>query len=954
MFTHLHNHSDGSTPISHDGLGKVETLVSTAKSKGFNALALTDHGNLLNTPSFIHAAKLNDIKPIVGLEAYVEHSGVGGFHLTLLADGNEGFNTLVNLNNIAQNNYVKRRPTFKLTDFEKHNQGLIVLTGCPASPLQELDYPEAKSIGLMLKGIFGSRLFAEMMFVGMDSQLERAVKLANDLKLKMVVTNDSHFPNAEDAKAHEILTSMHGGYDYPSEYLFLAKLDELEQRVKCIAPNYQQHFIEGAKNAYLIGQKIKQVTFDKQLSLPKIDNVDQIIYDLMLSGSVKRFGVNVNNPEIQQRLNYEYEIIKKLGFCAYFYILNDMVSYAKSIGVKVGAGRGSGAGSLILYVLGITDVNPLEYDLKFERFINEKRLDFPDVDIDYDSKGRYAVIEYAKERWHGIPVATYSRYSSASLVNDLAKYFNIPREDVEEVKKLGFDDKGNVTDVYEKFMSDKPDFDDCYNKINGQIRHIGVHAGGIVITDKNIPMIRTKVDKNGEGGQIVSSWTEGLHSKELSEMGIVKFDILGITNLDVLAELEVKHGQPIPPTDNHPIFELFCTGDTLGIFQFQTDSFTNYTKQVQPSKFVDLAAINALCRPGALGGVANHYVEYKKNGQRLLHPLIDSILAETYGVIAYQEQFMSIYAKVCDLDFGDADIARKTITKKPKGFNAEWQAKFDKLTKTFMDGCKNKGIDEKLGKMIWHEIEAHGNYSFNKTHAIAYSMIAWQLAYYKYYYRADFYAASLNAVEDKDKIKFNLFDVIKSGIEIVAPDVNTSTDQYVSDGTKIYMPLTAIKGISDAGYDAILTNKPYHSYSDFVNRVPKKKVNKRGKKALYAIGAMQTLDGDYTLLDIDAIEQKTIGEIQHEYLGFTLPLPSFFEAVKQAQSKGLVAGIITEVEEKETKVKKRKYVRYHLYPNKTVRSYRVLDLPLGKEVQFVCKHDEYGYEMLSVTNLEYN
>lgn len=948
QFTHLHNHSDGSTPISGDGLGTVENLVKAAKAKGFEALALTDHGSLLNTPSFIHAANYHGIKPISGLEGYVEENGET-FHLTILADGNEGFNSLTQLNNIAQNNYKHNRPNFKLTDLAKWNQGLIVLTGCISSPLQELDYSDAKQIGLFLKGVFGSRLFAEMMFVGLDQHIERAIKLAEDLKLKIVVTNDCHFPNEGDSKAHSVLTSMHKGYDYPSDYLFLANLSQLEARVNAIAPNHKAYLEIGAKNAYLIGKKIKPVIFDNKLSLPIIKDVDFILYNLIEDG-IKKRGF-VGNSEVFQRVNYEFKIISEMGFSSYFYILNDMVNYARSIGVKVGAGRGSGAGSLILYCLGITDINPLEFDLKFERFINPKRLDFPDVDIDYDSKGRNAVIEYAKQRWAGIPIATYSRYSPKSLINDLAKYFQISREDTENVKNFGFDDNDNPTKVYEDFVKDKPDFDECYSKIVNQIRHIGKHAGGIIITDKVVPMIKTA---NKNNPQLVASWTEGLHAKEFSSMGIVKFDILGISSLDVLAALEAKHGVAPYPTDDSPVFDLFCNGDTLGIFQFAgSDGIVEFTKRIKPRKFIDLVAINALWRPGAMQGAAPHYQQFKENGQRKLHPLIDPILAETYGVICYQEQFMSIYAAVTDGDLGDADIARKILVKgQGKQNDPEWKAKLTELESKFLDGCQNKAIPKKTANLIWKEIQSHSGYSFNKSHAVAYTMLSWQLAWLKYHFRADFYAASLSV--DEEKSQDYLFDVIKAGIEVVSPDINTSTDEYVSDGKRIYMPLTAIKGISDAAYDAILIQKPYTSYMDFINKVPKKKVNKRGKKALFALGAFKDFTDDFKVLDIDEIQQKTLSEIQAEYLGFALPTQEFFKAVAKAQTKGLIAGVITKIEEKETKIRHRKYVRYHLYPStRPVRSYRVLDLPIGKQVQFKVNTNDYGHEMISVTELEY-
>lgn len=949
-FTHLHVHSDGSTFISHDGLGTVSRLVKAAKEKGFQSLALTDHGNLSNVPSFMSACKLNGIKPILGLESYIEYQSET-FHLTLLANDSEGFNTLTELNNIAQNNWINKRPNFNLTDFEKHNKSIYVLTGCPTSPLQKTDYNDALDIGVYLKGLFNDRLFAEIMFTGYGEPdtLERSIKLSNKLKIPLITTNDVHFPYENDASAHRALSNMltDGKMDYPSDYLFMATEQELNQRFKTLAPEYIKYFNKGVRNAEKLANILKPASFDNTLKLPKIENPDLKLNELIARGLSKRFNdgdLNTFGDEVQARLDYEYQIIKSMGFSPYFIILDDMVSYAKSINVKIGAGRGSGAGSLILYVLGITDINPLEYDLKFERFINPKRLDFPDVDIDYDSEGRYKVIEYAKQRWNGIPVATYSRYSADSLHNDLAKYFKIDKKTRDEIK-----DQGLNGDAYKKYIETNPLYDECYHAIHNQIRHAGKHAGGIVITDKNIPTIRLS------SGDVVASWTEGLHDKELSEMGIVKFDILGISSLDVIAELEKKHGKAPKPQDNSPVFELFQKGDTLGIFQFTQQGITKFTKEIQPTKFLELVAINAVWRPGAMQAAGIHYPEYKKNGQRLLHPFIDDILEETYGVIVYQEQFMSIYARVTGKDFGDADLARKILVKaQGKENDLVYQKKIQDLGNEIIQGCLKNEISEDVANTIWSEIKTHSGYSFNKSHAVSYTMLAWQLAYYKYYYRADFYAASLNANDSKSEEY--LFDVIKSGIEVVAPDINKSTDKYVSDGNKIYMPLTAIKGISDSSYNAILINRPYNDVSEFVEKVPKRKINKAVKGKLYGLGCFSTIcTDDSVVCDILGIDksQKSITEIQKECFGFVLPTPKFFKAVAKAEKQGKVAGVIKKIEEKKTK-NDNVYWRYYLYPSGIVRSWNKPRWENeGDEVAITVKDNGYGNELVKLEELDY-
>lgn len=944
-FTHLHNHSDGSTPVSHDGLGTVHRLVKAAKEKGFKSLALTDHGNLINVPSLLHACDLNDIKAITGLEAYVEHENQP-FHLTILADGNEGFDTLVNLNNLAQNNWSGKRPKIKLTDFEKNNKGIIVLTGCPNSPLQKNDWNEARKIGLYLKNIFGARLFAELMFVGFEDSLERSVKLAKDLKLPLVLTNDCHFPYKEDAKAHEIITLMHGGYDYDSSKLFLATREELEQRVKEIAPEYLSYFEQGANNAYGISEKLRTIKFDNTLSLPKIENPDERLKELVSNGISFRSqnGFEIT-PETKERIDYEFQTISEMGFSPYFVILSDIVNYARSINVRVGNGRGSGSGSLLLYLMGITEINPLKYDLKFERFINKKRLDWPDVDVDYSTSGRSKIIEYAKSRWGGLPVATYSRYSADSLINDLAKYFTLPKDETKKLKESGFTEDGSLTDYYYEFAAKNPEFDDCYQRMNGQIRHIGKHAGGIVITDKNIPTIRIN-DEN-----VIASWTEGLHSHELEKVGVVKFDILGVTSYDILEILESKFGKCPEPVDSSEVFKVFQTGDTLGIFQFTKRPITQYTMEIQPNKFMDLVAITSLWRPGPMQGAAPNYKEYKKNGQRKLHPLIDDILEETYGVITYQEQFMSIYAKVTDGDLGDADLARKILVKgQGQANNPEWQKKLQTLADKFLTGCKNKGIDDSTANLIWSEIKTHSGYSFNKSHAVAYTLLSYQLAYFKYHHRAEFYAAALSV--DDSKSEEYLYDVIRSGITVVRPDINLSSDHYTSDGTKIYQPLIAIKGLGEKAQQEIIRNRPYTTYSD-LNNLPKRKVNIGHKEALFAVGCLNNLKGDVNELGLRTYEFGDKEEIQQKYFDFALPTPEYFKAIDKAEKQGMIAGRITKIEEKLTKVNNKKYWRYYLDSGKSLRSWFWLGFKVGSEVKLKYKDSDYGMEINKGYYLDY-
>lgn len=911
-FAHLHVHSEFSMI---DGLGTIPRLVHAAAEKNFQTLGLTDHGSLAGVPNFIAACKANAIKPVIGMEAYVEKDGKT-FHLTLLADGNEGFRTLTELNNIGQRGEYSK-PAFPLSLLSKYNKNLYVLTGCPASPMQTLDWPDARQIALELKGIFQERLFAEMMFVSDSHAWERAAKLARDLKLHPVVTNDVHFPYQKDAAVHEILVQLKAAFSYNSKLLYLASSADLTKRAFEMAPEMVKYVDAGIHNAYLLGQRIASPVFSSKPTLPYIANADNDLINKVASGLSRYL---LDNPGLDshiysERMRYELDIIKEMDFSTYFVILEDIINFAKSSGVRVGPGRGSGAGSLVLFLLGCTEIDPLLYGLKFERFLNPKRKEMPDVDTDFDSDGRELVIKYAQSRWGGLPVATYSRYSDKVLTADLCRYFRVPRDISEKAS-----DEGPNGDTFAQIAKMNPSFQDAYTAMKEQVRHIGQHPGGIIITDQLVPLTRT-ADK-----EPVTAWAEG-HDKELSGVGIVKLDLLGITALSVLKTLETKFGRRADlPVDDAPEFELFQRGDTLGIFQFSgSDGIIEFTKKVHPTKFLDLVAINALYRPGALdSGATNHYPEWRKS-PRSFHPFIDDILAETFGVICYQEQFMEIFARMVSGDLGDADDARKVIVKSDPG-NPAWEVKMSKLRTRFFDGGEANEIPLATVSTIWNEITTWARYGFNKSHSVAYSQLAWEMAWWKYHYAADFYAAMLSV--DPGNAQRYMFDIVSKGIEIVPPDVNKSTKDYESDGKKIFLPISSIKFLGDVGVQAIMNARPFASTTDFMSRVPKKSVNTRARLGLWELGSFKSVSGDRK--DLQITDKKYADEIQKqiELLGFFIPTTDFAKAIENAEKRGFLAGVVEEIEDRESSYGK--YKVYRIIPRGTCWS---RDFPQIKEGQ---------------------
>lgn len=926
---HLHLH----TEASRDGLGTIERLVAAAAQKGIDTLAVTDHGSLAAAITFTKTCHEYGIRPLIGYEAYVTLPGdQERYHLTLLADGNTGFNTLVHLNNLGQGGDDAKRPSFPLFALKEHHDGLVVLTGCPASPFQALPWGDAKDLAMQVKGWLGANFMAEVMLVAQaNPPWERAAKLAKDLHLAPVLTNDAHFPYAEDAPVHKILSKFRMGFEYESANLFLASADELRQRALAIAPNYRGLIEAGIKNANALGDRLATVQFDATPKLPHIPNADSELWSMTLGKLVDlqhefpgAFGV-----DYEKRLSEELAIIKDMGFSSYFLILADIVRYARSVDCRVGPGRGSGAGSLAVFLLGITEIDPIQYGLSFDRFLNRKRKEMPDIDTDFEAERRDLVIEYAKTRWGAIPVATYSRWTYKSLIHDLCRLWRIPR-DVDDAAA----DAGPDSAEFDRLMTRAPGMREAFEAMSDQIRHIGQHAAGVVIVDATMPVPLERT----ASGSLVAGWVEGEH-RELTVAGIVKFDLLGLTALSVLRRLEEKYDKRAPePVDNAPEFELFRRGDLLGIFQFAgSQGILEFTKKVAPVNFNDLVAINALYRPGALdSGAAQHYPEWKHKPRKFGYPLVDEILAETFGVICFQEQFMEIFAALQGApkgDLSDADLARKVLSKARPG-QLEWEEKYAKLHAEFQDGCAANGIDDKTTHALWEEINAHTRYSFNKSHSVAYSHVAWEMAWWKYHYPVDFYAATLTV--DTANWQNVLFDVVARGIEVVPPHVNESTNEFVSDGHRIYLPLSVVKFLGEAGQRVIMTERPFKDAQDFMDRIPKRSCNGRARLGLFELGAFAHLTGnDPVTLDVKTLPWPSAKERQEEYMGLFLPDVTFLKAIADAEAQGYKAGLVSEVEDRESRFGA--YTVYKFLPQGAFWQRGGTKLKIGQEVKMTVK-----------------
>lgn len=912
-FTHLHVHTDASLK---DGMTPVWNLVGAAKEKGFKALAMTDHGTLANAIAFSIECERAGIKPILGLEAYVNVDGEVG-HMTLLADGARGFKNLIKLNNLGHASE-GRHPAFTIDQLVENNEDIVLLSGCVSSPLNKLPYKDALRLQARLMGAFGPRFFQEIMFVADTDTWSRPLQLSSETGARLVVTNDVHFPRRTDAPIHSLLTLMKAGFEYNSAELWLKQFDAIFER-GTRAGISREVLVDAMNRSTAIAKKLRVTHLKGTPKLPKIDDADARLRGLV---ATRTLSIGLPKDErYEKRLEYELDIITKMNFSAYFLILADIIESARNMGVYVGPGRGSGAGSLVLYTLGITKIDPIAYDLSFERFLNPEREGMPDVDIDFDSENRDKVLEYAATKWHASPIATYVRYSHKTLVHDLAKTLRLPR-DLERAAA----DNGEDSDEFRALCDTDEKFEHAYGILLNQIRHKGKHAGGVIITEQSVPLERT-------GGKLVASWTEGLHN-ELSYVGIVKFDLLGLSALSTLRRLEGRFGRAAgSPKKHDPVFDLFRNGDLAGIFQFSgSDGIRKLTVKLQPSTFEDLVAINALYRPGALDvGATDAYPGWKKN-PRKIHPSVDPILKSTYGAVVYQEQVMAIFSAMTGGSLGEADLARRIIVK-AKPDDPEWVAKMDGLQTKFVSGAITHGFTPEHAEKFWHELAAHSRYSFNRAHAVAYARISWELAWWKYHHPVEFYSEMLNT--DSAQAQTYIVNAVEHGIAVVPPHVNVSSLEYEPADGKIFMPLSSVKYLSSTAAQAILTARTkgsFVSFEDFMERVPKKLVRSNARQGLFKLEAFQGLSGSPTalkikdyILSIASDSQRT--EDQLAYLGLIVPTKRHLEIIRTETVRGNVCGIVAQKKKKESRYGQ--YIVYYLSPTGVFWLRSEIEYPLG-------------------------
>ncbi len=881
QFIHLHLHSQYSLL---DGAIRFEELFALAKQYKMPAVALTDHGNMFGAIEFYRKAIKKGIKPIIGCEIYVApksrfekktgNATEGFHHITLLARNKTGYYNLIKLVSLAHLEGFYYKPRIDKELLRQYNEGLIALSGCLkgeiATLLDKGDEHEAERVALEYSEIFDrDRFFLEVMDNGMENQgaiNEKLYDMADKLSLPLVATNDCHYLRREDARAHEVLLCIQTGKTINDTDRMRFSTDQFYFR----SPEEMKSLFAGREepitNTMLIADQCNlELKFGEyhfpRFAVPPGESLDSYLENLAKEGLEKRLSemgmgdgrIARGHEEYLTRLGKELETIKSMGFSGYFLIVSDFINYAKKKGIPVGPGRGSAAGSLVAYSLGITDLDPLRYGLLFERFLNPERINMPDVDVDFCMKGRDEVIRYVTEKYGNDNVAqiiTFGKMQAKAVIRDVGRALDMPYNEVDRIAKL-IPNTLNITldqaQLQEPKLRELMESDErvrslmtTAKSLEGLVRHASTHAAGVVISNK--PLMEYLPLYRGQNGEIITQYAMG----DVEKIGLIKFDFLGLKTLTVLDKaVELINRNGGREIDIHHLdlgdkktFELLGSGATTGIFQLESSGMKELLVKLKPESFDDIIALVALHRPGPLGsGMVDDFIK-RKHGNVPIHfeiPQMEEILRETYGVIVYQEQVMKIADSLANFSLGDADVLRRAMGKKdPK--------EMEKQKENFLEGARSKGIDSHKAESVFDLMAKFAEYGFNKSHSAAYALIAYQTAYLKVHYRLEFMAALLTCeMENTDKIVKYISECHDMGIEILPPDVNESFRDFTVIGNKIRFGLAAVKNVGGGAVDSIISerekNGPFKDIFDFCQRADPRKVNKRVLESLIKCGA---------------------------------------------------------------------------------------------------------------------
>jgi len=875
-FTHLHVHSHYSLL---DGLPKIDELLDYVKELGMDSVALTDHGSIYGAVEFYKKAKDRGIKPIIGAEMYMAYEGMGQkrpniddkkYHLVLLVKNEEGYKNLVKLLTKSYLEGFYYKPRIDEALLAEHSQGLIGLSACLAGKIPALilskKMDEAEKVAKTYQDIFGKENFYLDIQYHHNSQEQKTVNkglvlLSKKLDIPLVATNDVHYLRKEDADAQDILMLINTGADPNDPERLTLKADDFSMR----SPEEMIKDFEDLPEAIENTKKVADLcNFQFELGkvqLPKFHvpsgkSPDDYLEELCALGLKKRFGEN-QEKQILDRLNYELGIIKQTGFASYFLIVQDFVNWAKENRIVVGPGRGSVGGSLVAYLLNITNVDPLKYNLLFERFLNPERISLPDIDLDFTDRRRDEVINYVAQKYGRDRVAqiiTFGTMASRAVVRDVGRALNYTYTYCDHLAKmipfgLTLDETlKKVPEFHSLYENDEQarKLIDFAKKLEGVARHASTHACGVVISDTPLDNIVPLQHPTQNDDAIVTQYE--MHSIE--DLGLLKMDFLGLKNLtiieDTLARIYKVQGisldiEKIPEGDKKT-YRLLQKGETIGVFQLESDGMRRYLKQLKPTEFEDIIAMVALYRPGPMQFIPDYIAgKNKKRAVDYLHPKLKPILENTYGIPLYQEQIMKIAQILAGFTLAEADVLRKAIGKKIRKLLMSQKEKF-------IEGCKKNEVGEDIAQKIWYWIEPFASYSFNRSHAAAYAMITYQTAYLKALFPAEFMAALLTSERaDIDRISILIEECKKVGLEVLPPDINESFTFFgvVPKKNQIRFGLSAIKNVGLNIVEVIVEERkargPYASIQDFIARINSKDLNKKSLESLIKAGVFDKM-----------------------------------------------------------------------------------------------------------------
>jgi len=938
-FVHLHVHSEYSLL---DGMSRIKDLPVRAKELGMKAMALTDHGVMYGAVDFYKECKKNDIKPIIGCEVYVatrsrfdkEANIDSGYnHLILLAKNKTGYQNLTKLVSLSFIDGFYYKPRIDLEILEKYSEGLVCLSACLAGSLSQAlirdDMEKAEEIALWHKNIFKDDYYIEIQHNGLREQIrinQKLIALARKLDIPLVATNDAHYLKKEDSYFHEVLLCIQTGKRMSDEDRMRFETEEFYIKSPEEMSEYFSEFPDAIENTVKIAEKCN---YDFEFGVTKLPNYDvpeefethaDYFKDLCYKGIKNRYG-ETPEKEIMDRLEYEISVIEKMGYVDYFLIVWDYINYAKSVGIPVGPGRGSGAGSIAAYAIGITDIDPIKYGLIFERFLNPERISMPDFDVDFCYERRQEVIDYVERKYgkdHVSQIITFGTMAARMVIRDVGRVLDYPYSETDKLAKMipmevhitipkALEQNRELKELYESDEKVK-ELIDIAIKLEGLPRQASTHACGIVITKDPVD---TYVPLYVNDGNISTQYTMTL----LEELGLLKMDFLGLRTLTVISDTEklVKQTRGIDvkydkDMNDPKVYKLWAEGQSIGIFQFESQGMTNFMKDLKPDSLEDIIAGVSLYRPGPMDQIPR-YVKGKQNpGHNVYtHPSLEPILNVTYGCMVYQEQVMQIVRDLAGYSLGRADLVRRAMGKKKLDVMAKEREYFihgqvDEEGNVLVPGCVRNGIDAESADKIFDEMAEFAKYAFNKSHAAAYSVVSYRTAYLKAYYPEEFMAATLNSyLGNLDKVPIYIDECKRLNIEILKPDINKSYTKFTVQDGKIRFGLGSIKNVGVAAIETVIKerteNGEFKSFTDFCERIQSGTVNKKCIECLIKAGCFDEMN--QTRATLLASFENIIDVINNQGKNQVANQVSMFDMIEQPETLKYKYTILNELDEKE-------------------------------------------------------